>query len=131
MKIDENQLFQVSVKGLHFNENGELLMVQEDTKKWELPGGRIQEGESFIDCLKRECLEETGLDCEVLESQPTIVYPTIDQEGRGRIMVFFIIKFNSLDFTKSNECMQMKFYPKTQIAQLNSYPQLKPLLAFL
>lgn len=131
MNSNENLLFQVSVKGLHFNDNGELLMIQEDTQKWELPGGRIQANESFIECLKRECIEETGLECEVLDPEPTIVYPTIDQEGHGRIMVFFKIKFNSLDFVKSNECMAIKFYPKNEIPELNSYPQLKPLLRYL
>ncbi len=106
-------------------------MLQEDNGRWDFPGGRIQKGENLIDCLKRECLEETGLHCKVLESQPTIVYSAIDQEGRARLMVFFKIHFDSLDFKPSEECMAINFFSKEEIAKLPSYPQLQQLPTLL
>ena len=33
--------------------------------KWEFPGGKIEDGESKEDCLKREIREELGLEIEV------------------------------------------------------------------
>src|SRR3989344_4577267 len=110
-----DSFFQVSVKGLHFNDKGKLLMIQEDTGEWELPGGRIQKGEGLTECLKRECFEETGIECEVLESQPSIVFPAIDKEGRGRMVVCFKIKFKNFDFKPSNECRKMEFFNKKEI----------------
>lgn len=131
MDHSNDNMFQVSVKGLFFDEENKLMMVQEKNGLWEFPGGRIQKGEQFIDCLKRECLEETGLECEVLDELPYIVYPAIDKEGRGRIMVYFKVKFNTLDFKPSDECVDLKFFSKGEIAQLPTYPQLKQLPNFL
>jgi ADP-ribose pyrophosphatase len=31
---------------------------------WEIPGGRVDEGESPIEAAQRECLEETGFHCD-------------------------------------------------------------------
>jgi len=123
--------FQISVKGLFANAKGKLLMMQEDNGRWDFPGGRIQKGENLIDCLKRECLEETGLHCEVVETQPSIVYSAIDQEGRARLMVFFKIHFDSLDFKPSDECTAIGFYSKAEVANLPSCPQLQKLPDFL
>jgi mutator protein MutT len=38
---------------------------REDENVWEFPGGTLEEGESLQDCLKREILEELGMDVEV------------------------------------------------------------------
>lgn len=130
MDTPEDNFFQVSVKGLHFTDSGELMMIREGDM-WELPGGRIQKGEQFIDCLKREVLEETGIECEVLDSQPTIVYPTIDLVGRPRVMVFFKIKMKSFDLTPTSEAEEIKFFKKEQIKELNVFPQTKSLLNYL
>jgi len=37
-----------------------FLMVKHRTRKWEMPGGRLLEGESFEDGARREFIEETG-----------------------------------------------------------------------
>ena len=59
------QVFQVGVKALIRNDNGEILMVHlpkwgENPEHWDLPGGRIDDGESFLDTLNRELQEEVG-----------------------------------------------------------------------
>ena len=128
--INDN-FFQVSVKGLFFDKDNKLMMIQEDNGVWELPGGRVQKGEDLIESLRRECLEETGLECQVLDQRPSFVYSAIDKDGRARLMIFFKIEVNSLDFKPSNECVDIKFYNKEEIKQLKTIPQIEKLPEFL
>ena len=49
-----------------FNENNKIAIVKTSTGYF-LPGGGIEEGENHEACLKRECIEEMGMDVEVGE----------------------------------------------------------------
>lgn len=40
---------------------GRLLLVRHRLRGWELPGGKLEPGESWADAARREVLEETGL----------------------------------------------------------------------
>lgn len=61
----------LTVRGIMKNENGEILIVKRhpksrtDPEMWELPGGKVEKGEFFVDALVREIKEETNLDVKV------------------------------------------------------------------
>lgn len=42
--------------------------------KWEFPGGKLEENETEIDCIKREINEEINIDIEVLIKLSSSVY---------------------------------------------------------
>lgn len=50
----------------------EVLLIQEAKPvcpgSWYLPAGRIEDGESIEESLKREVKEETGIDCQSITS---------------------------------------------------------------
>jgi len=61
------QLFQIGIKGLIRNEQGKILLLKipawgGSPGYWDLPGGRMDPGETFVQTLKRELKEEIGED---------------------------------------------------------------------
>ena len=61
----------LTVRGIIKNDNDEILIVKRHPKSrtdpgmWELPGGKVESGEFFVDALVREIKEETNLDVKV------------------------------------------------------------------
>ena len=60
----------LTVRGICEYENRILLLKirsdsAHDSGKWEIPGGKVKKNEFFDDALKREYLEETGLEINI------------------------------------------------------------------
>jgi 8-oxo-dGTP pyrophosphatase MutT (NUDIX family) len=53
--------FPVSIKGVLFDPSGSVVLVLNDRDEWELPGGRLEVGETPEECVVREFAEELGV----------------------------------------------------------------------
>ncbi|MCK9401713.1 MAG: NUDIX hydrolase [Bacteroidales bacterium] len=126
----DNKSFQVSVKGLIIKDN-KVLLLHEQKGTWDLPGGRLQHGENFEQTLKRECQEEIGVKCEVLDKNPAFSWVAQDSVGIWRIMLCFRIKPEHFDFIHSDECIGYDFFDKDAINTINIVPQIGQLKDFL
>ena len=72
-----NKIINVTCAIIKFKDK--TLAVQRSEKmklplKWEFAGGKIEEGESEIDCIKREILEELNIQIEVKERLTPVVH---------------------------------------------------------
>lgn len=83
----------ISVKGVVFNGNGEVLLLKNHRDEFELPGGRLEPGESPSECLSREILEECGIQAvarkaltprtfEVIPGKHVLLVPFLCTAGR-------------------------------------------------
>ena len=109
-------LFNVRVYGILINSNDEVLISDERTENvsfTKFPGGGLEYGEGLIDALKREFLEETGMEVEVIkhiyttsffekssfnESQIISIYYQVEQKNDVKLN----IKTQSFDFTEKS-----------------------------
>jgi 8-oxo-dGTP pyrophosphatase MutT (NUDIX family) len=128
---DQNKLFQISVKGIAFDEQGRVLLIKDSKDFWELPGGRIEHGEDLENTLVRECMEELGVNARLLDERPFCAWSSIDRVGNWRIMLCYRIAFDSLNFINSEECQEFKFFSKEDIEALQLRPQMKKLIQYL
>lgn len=55
----------VSCAALVTNDEGKILLVKSPWRGWEYPGGLIEPGETFRECLHREVREEAGVEIEI------------------------------------------------------------------
>lgn len=53
--------YPVSIKGVLRTPAGEVVLLLNERGEWELPGGRLELGESPTECLAREMAEELSL----------------------------------------------------------------------
>ena len=66
--------------GLVYSENRDLLLIFR-RGKWDLPKGKLDEGETFESCAVREVQEETGLKDVQLQQLITTTYHTYYENG--------------------------------------------------
>ncbi|WP_082686936.1 NUDIX hydrolase [Bacillus sp. FJAT-27445] len=79
--------------GICVNDEGRVLMVlqgkPEEVKKWSVPSGGLEEGESFRECCRREFMEETGFIIEVFDE---VRVKTGTYEGFKVEVHYYIVK---------------------------------------
>ncbi|MBM3894621.1 NUDIX domain-containing protein [Candidatus Dependentiae bacterium] len=82
-----------------------------------LPGGHVEQGESFRVAAKREMLEEVGLDIEIDNLVPLHVMHRKNQEGQERIDVYFMIESWSGEPVNKepSKCFELLWIPFDQL----------------
>lgn len=102
-------IYRVVAKALITDHEGKVLVVKEGQDFWSLPGGGLEHGESAQDCLKREIIEEIGLnDVRVKE----IVYSTnayLDQKDMWMAWIVYNTEVGSSNFVLGDGVIDAKY----------------------
>lgn len=110
----------MSVKALVLNEaRDRFLIVKEENGKWELPGGGLGWDATPQEDVKREIQEEMGIEVTWVAPHPS--YFLTDLSGlpeKPRANVIYEVKLHSLDFTPSDECVELLFVNSEEAKQL-------------
>lgn len=108
----------VSAGAVVLNDRGEVLLVLDDRRgSWTFPGGIIEEGEGVLDGVKREVLEETGVEAEVGElfcvTSNTCKYPGYNgvKEVPTKVMLDFVCRATGGVPRPSEENSQTAWFP--------------------
>lgn len=118
----------LAVAGIVTNEKGEILLVKTYNAGWVFPGGQVEVGENLIEALKREVMEESGVEIEVGEvfciSSNTKKYPGHSgvKEIPTKLMLDFICKATGGEPRPSEENSESGWFPKEQVLALMSTP---------
>lgn len=80
--------------------------------KWQLPGGKISHMEDWIDCCKREVLEETSLEIDDVRfiTARNDIYPHVDKHF---VTCFFVAKkFKGIpERMEKDKCLKWEWFP--------------------
>ena len=71
--------YPISIKGVLRVPTGEVVLLLNEREEWELPGGRIERGESSAECLIREIAEELNLRVEVGDPIDTYLFEVVQE----------------------------------------------------
>ncbi len=113
------ELFRVSVKAL-VRSGDRIVMLLKPDGRWDLPGGRLQEGEEVTDGLERELLEELG----VSGSIGSVVYTGVRRREPPKQNVVVIAHLCELessvdDITLCDEHLQVRLVAREEIDGLD------------
>ena len=75
------------------NDEGDQLWIERNGK-WDLPKGKVEQGESLEDAAVREVAEETGISSVIITSELQQTYHTYEENGRAKLKTTFW--FNAL-----------------------------------
>lgn len=120
----------VAGAGIVINDKGEILLVKTYNQGWVFPGGQVEVGENVIDAVKREVMEETGVDIEVGElfciSSNTKKYPGHSgvKEIPTKVMLDFICRAKSGNPRPSDENSESMYVRKDKVLELIQSPNI-------
>ncbi len=128
--VEQQVVQRVAMKAVIVRD-GKLLMLREASTyedgthpgRYHFPGGRINPGEPFMDGLKREVLEETGLDC--VPGQPLFVgewFPVIKGKPNHIVAVFIVCETSGQDIVLSDEHDDFQWVDLAALEKLDVVP---------
>jgi len=99
----------LGVRAIVTNEKNEILLVKHSYQNfWFLPGGGVKKGETFEQAIRRELIEETGYEADIIELFG--VYQNTYEGKRDNIVVFVCKNGKFIESSPSPEIEKYGFF---------------------
>lgn len=114
----------ISVKGIIFEDN-KVWLRKNERDEWELPGGKLDEGEQPEEAIVRELKEELGFSVEVADIIQVYLYQIekSQDESKGVLVTSYLCKLinKSGSFELKGEAGKAEFekFPVEELDNLN------------
>ena len=108
--LKETDITEVVVRTKALVINDDNIFIGNEDNVFQFPGGHLEDNESFNECLKREIMEETGIEIEdnnIEKPFMKVTYMNKDwpEKGKNRKaeIYYYVVKTNKYpDLTKTN-----------------------------
>lgn len=117
--------------GLVFNKKREILFIRRN-KKWDLPKGKVEKGESYEEAAIRETIEETGVQGLIVKGFLTKTYHVFKRNDKFKLKVTYWYQMHT-DYEgplqpeegEGIKKVRWKNFEQTQKALMDSYENIK------
>jgi 8-oxo-dGTP diphosphatase len=121
--MDEGQMMDdpkhmVAANVLVFNPRGEVLLNNNPKRGWENPGSKVFEGETFIECVERLLLQQSGITAEI--GALTGVYS--NTQPPSRVFLSFLATWVSGDLISTSDTGETRWVPRDQVISMIGHP---------
>lgn len=120
----------VAVSALVRDNRGRILMIRRtDNNKYSIPGGGLEAGETISQAVRREVLEETGIEVKVTDmigvfSNPDHVIAYDDGEVRQEFSICFNAEPIGGQLRTSNESKEVEWVALSDLSTLDIHPSI-------
>ena len=125
-------LYRLSVKGIVFNDVGEILLVKENGRDWwGLPGGGMDHGEDIKTAIAREMKEEVNLTGDFTYQIIHVDDPAELQNAKVlQVRLIFIVKPEIMEFSPGDDGDEIAFMSLERLKEIDEpkYDYLKIVL---
>lgn len=129
--------FKLPVLAIIINEKNEVLLIRRNNPKsnyshlkWAFPGGGIEYKEHPSETIKREALEEVGIEIDVVENSLFLENYVFERERIHVLCICYFAKHKSgeVDISKDRKIKEAKWFKVDEIDYDTCLPKTKEIL---
>ena len=118
----KNAYYRVSVKA-KIKQDGKLILVKEDNKNWDLPGGGVEHNETIMEALERELKEEIGVDNFKVTAEPKLFKMIDASANRPLLFIVYEVEINSDSALMPSPNTEIGYFTKNDKPNVVDYSQ--------